>query len=159
MNMKKILISLLMCTVMSHVFTPKAQAAFKVQSPAGATFLVLGGLAGGTASFIFGVGLGVWGDEPGLVALGVLGMAAGIGLIVLDENDEASIDAFEDFPHYVLQEINYLADQKAEHLSWDEKGMKEVKFTEDEIAPILEMAQGEVSAERIEKFKRELLAD
>lgn len=133
------------------------------KAEAGAFIPVVGGgivLVGISAGFVGAMtmtGSFCWEDCNGEteIGLGLLITMAGIGLIVLDENTQSN-EAFNTIPPYLLQEVQDQAAMKAEALSVDENGLREVVFTHEEVDEIFELADESTLLDQLDNL-REIL--
>lgn len=80
-----------------------------------------------------------------------LGMLAGVGLVVLDE--EGSPNEFKTIPSYLIEEVKSQAVVKGDDIKADPQGLKLVPFTDQEVDQIFELADESTSQSELDQLR------
>lgn len=124
------------------------------KAEAGTVLMATAYATGGTGLMVLG------GNLAGIAApvAGVIGMLhersfiwVALGLLVLDETSQ--IKEFKTLPPYLVNELEGQTIVKAEMVVANEKGIKEVVFTHEEVDAIFELADEETSIDELELLR------
>lgn len=135
-----------LCTLMATAVIASSSMMPVKQAEAG---VLLGGAAGivlGVSGIAYGA---ICGDDCGFGSTLNLGVV--IGLVILDENEQP-LRAFDTIPSYLFQEIQDQASLKSEFLDLNQ-GFKEVVFTHKEVDELFELADDTTSLEQLDHLR------
>ena len=142
--MKRIILMMVLTISVTIMPVKKAEAGVLLMGPTAGISVVLtvGGSYIGLDSLLMGCG-----GDPFCGAIKLMGFITGGVLVLLDEESDSNHESFNTVPEYVLDEINELALSKEDEAIELSKGIKEVKFTIEEVDEIFELLDERTTSE------------
>lgn len=142
-------LSILTLTLSIALPNKKAEAAILLSATGAGNAVVIGVVASSIAT----VGLGVISELQGSAIIPVgLAMLTGVTLLFLDEETHSFFE-FKTIPPYLMRELEWMIEIKANITNNDINGIKEIIFSNTEVDELFQLADEETSLEELNHLR------